>query len=293
MVQKYGKSSKVLLATKGIPNLHFIVNGESELPEHLQNSLNPVGEVMEVMEMNVCPENAHELFTSNLQSSDSREQSGNLLKNIVKKRLKGREVGVALEDSMRETTLQSYGNQQLKVDGTLKQLNNLLCGSAGVELQATERCGDSHKLSQNSIEIKDGSWLQTKQTSYDDGESEQDPGQNSECGKYSPVSHPGITAKENDTSVGQTQESQPCTANRRAIGGGDSSESSQELSKCTGNNVSVPGVSWFKKKKVSKLVGLTAAWQPSKVEGCSMGANTVNFPKANSTSVHTEFNFFL
>ena len=55
MLQKYGRSSKVLLAEKDIPDLHFIVNGESELPEHSQNSLNPAREVIEVMEMNECP----------------------------------------------------------------------------------------------------------------------------------------------------------------------------------------------------------------------------------------------
>ena len=44
---------------------------------------------------------------------------------------------------------------------------------------------------------------------------------------------------------------------------------------------------------MSKLVGLTAAWQQSKVEGHSVGEDNVNSPKANNTSVHTEFNFFI
>ena len=45
---------------------------------------------------------------------------------------------------------------------------------------------------------------------------------------------------------------------------GDSSESLRESLNCIGNNVSVPNLSWF--KSVSKLVGLTAAWQQDKVE---------------------------
>ena len=56
MLWKYRGSSKVLLTTKDIPDLHFNVNEESEFPEHSQNSLGPAGEVMEVMETNVSTE---------------------------------------------------------------------------------------------------------------------------------------------------------------------------------------------------------------------------------------------
>ena len=44
---------------------------------------------------------------------------------------------------------------------------------------------------------------------------------------------------------------------------------------------------------MSQIVGLTAVWQQDKVEESPMGANTVNSAKANITSVHSEFNFFL
>ena len=72
---------------------------------------------------------------------------------------------------------------------------------------------------------------------------------------------------------------------------GDSSESSQESSNCVGSDVSVPRLSCF--KNVSKLVGLTAAWQHSKVEGESVGTSTASNAKVNNASVHKEFNFFL
>ena len=58
-----------------------------------------------------------------------------------------------------------------------------------------------------------------------------------------------------------------------------------------GSNVSVPKFSWF--KSMSQIVGLTAAWQQSKVEGNPRGANTASNAKTNSNPVHTEFNFFL
>ena len=140
-------------------------------------------------------------------------------------------------------------------------------------------------------ECKDGSCLQIHQGDDYDGESKQGPDKDSECGEYSPVPCLMTSAEETDVLVTQKQEGLPCTANRRATGGDDSSEFSQESLNCVGNNVSVPGITWF--KSVSKLVGLTAAWQPSKVEGHSVGVNTVGSPKANNNSVHTEFNFFL
>ena len=44
LLQKYGRSPKVMLAEKDIPDLHFTMDGESKLPEHSQKSLNPARE---------------------------------------------------------------------------------------------------------------------------------------------------------------------------------------------------------------------------------------------------------
>ena len=69
------------------------------------------------------------------------------------------------------------------------------------------------------------------------------------------------------------------------------SEFSQGLLEGVGNVVSVAKYSWF--KSMSQIIGLTAAWQQSKVEGNPMGANTACSAKTNPNLVHTEFNFFL
>ena len=69
------------------------------------------------------------------------------------------------------------------------------------------------------------------------------------------------------------------------------SKYSQDLLRGVGNVVSVPKYSWF--KSMSQIVGLTAAWQQSKVEGNPVGANTACNAKTNPNPVHTEFNFFL
>ena len=69
------------------------------------------------------------------------------------------------------------------------------------------------------------------------------------------------------------------------------SKSSPSLSSCVGKNVSVPKFSWF--KSMSQIVGLPAAWHQDKVEGIPVGASTASSNKTNTTSVHSEFNFFL
>ena len=69
------------------------------------------------------------------------------------------------------------------------------------------------------------------------------------------------------------------------------SEFSRDLLGGVGSNVSVPKFSWF--KSMSQIVGLTATWQQSKVEGNPRGANTASNAKTNPNPVHTEFNFFL
>ena len=57
------------------------------------------------------------------------------------------------------------------------------------------------------------------------------------------------------------------------------SEFSLDSLRGVGNNVSVPKFSWF--KCMSQIVGLTAAWQQSKVEGNPRGANTASNAKTN------------
>ena len=92
MLSKYRRSSKALLTTKDIPDIHFNINGNSKLPESSQISLNPMAEVIEVMETKERPQNTCGLFSRNIQNSDNLKQMGNLPKNVVKEMLNGREV---------------------------------------------------------------------------------------------------------------------------------------------------------------------------------------------------------
>ena len=150
MLQKYGRSSRLLITTKDIPYLQFNMNRNSEFPEHSQNSLDPVEEVVEVIETNVLPQTVTELSTVNLQSSENRDHSRDLQAKI-KSSCDGRgwiseyryssqnygrsEVGVTLQKSTDKTVMQDYGKQELNVSGTLKQSEKLPCSSAGVALR--------------------------------------------------------------------------------------------------------------------------------------------------------------
>ena len=145
ILQKYGRSSKLVIAAKDIPDLQFKVNRNSEFSEQSQNSLNPVGEVVEVMEMNVLPQTVNELSTVNLQSSKNCEQLGDSLTSVVKfagdsaggvseyhnfqQKSTRSEVGVTPKESTEKIALQDCRKQQLNAGRTLKQSNDSPCSS--------------------------------------------------------------------------------------------------------------------------------------------------------------------
>ena len=163
MPQKYGRSSRLLITDKDIPDLQFKVNRDSEFPEHSQNSLDAVREVVEVMETNVLPHIVSEVPTVNLQSSENRKHSGDSLTNVVSVTLepliagnkvkskfvgdgtgwiseyrdslqnsRRSEVDVALQISTKKSVLQDYGKQELTASRTLKQSEKLPCSPAAV-----------------------------------------------------------------------------------------------------------------------------------------------------------------
>ena len=69
VLNNYGRSSKLLLAAKDIPNLHFDAAGTKE-----KSKLSETADVMEIMN-----EDAKE----NAQNSDSREHSRNSLESVA------------------------------------------------------------------------------------------------------------------------------------------------------------------------------------------------------------------
>ena len=100
LLQKYGRSSKLLLPMKDIPDLQFTAGKLemiSEFQEHLENSWDDADEVFESIETTVCYQNSSDRPLATLYDSDFREYSQNWLKGAV---------GVALERSSLDKTVQ-------------------------------------------------------------------------------------------------------------------------------------------------------------------------------------------
>ena len=69
VLKNYGRSSKLLLAGKDIPNLHFDAAGTKE-----KSKLSETADMMEIMNVDI---------EENAQNSDSREHSRNLLESVA------------------------------------------------------------------------------------------------------------------------------------------------------------------------------------------------------------------
>ena len=263
VVKNYGRSSKLLLAEKDIPDLHFEVKDNSDPPEktdvmelinvntedcvtepwnsefqkHSRNSLeNVAGEAQErVQDQRSLKQALDSELLSN--TSEYREHS----QNSRKKQPAGVETTVSAEDA---TTTAASGDfskhsqtrcqkvSQTRTQGRWKRLLVILMVGA---------FGQSAN-SENFLQLAGGDRSLWRQTSI-----------------HKPVCI-----------------SEPNKYSRDSLG--------------VGNNVSVSSFSWL--KSMSQIVGLTATWQ-DKVEGNPTGANTASNAKVNISPVHTEFNFFL
>ena len=298
VVKNYGRTSKLLLAEKDIPDLHFDVkdNGDSpvdvmeitsvntcgmmpqnsEFREHLRNSLESVAG--EAQDRESKQRSVRQALNSKLHSnaSECREHS-------QKSRDSGKPTDVETPRKLvkrtliREMHLQHSECREHSQNSRIKQATGVEMTVSAEDAKTTAASSDFSKHSQNSLskgepnvdpgEVKatfgdpDGQCLRTV----------------SEFRELSPNSRV-VT----ETSEGRHQHTKPVCV-------GEPSENSRD-SLGVGNNVSVPSFSWL--KSMSQIVGLTATWH-DKVEGNPMGANTASNAKVNISPVHTEFNFFL
>ena len=102
LLQKYGRSSKLLLPMKDIPNLQFTAGKLemiSEFQEHLENSWDNVEEVVEIIETSVSHQEFSNGPSAPLHNSDFCEHSQISLKSVV---------GVALEQSKQDKIVQPF-----------------------------------------------------------------------------------------------------------------------------------------------------------------------------------------
>ena len=307
LLKNYGRSSKLLLAEKDIPDLHFDVMDRKEKGESSEKK-----EVMEIIDVNT----KRSVMTP--QNSDFREHSRNSLESAVgeaqERVSEQRSVKQALDREL-HSNASEYREHSQKSQNSGKLTNVETSGN--IVHQTLESCvhpgdSESREHSQNSrikhvgmVEVTVGDQVterpaassdfpEDSQNSLLSGEREMNNGEPnvsfgdshgrclvmaSEFRELSPNSQ-GVTE-----GSGGTQKKH----HSRLVCVSEPSEYSWD-SLGVGNNVSVPSFSWF--KSMSQIVGLTATWQ-DKVEGNPTGAGTASNAKINTNPVHTEFNFFL
>ena len=304
VVKNYGRSTKLLLASKDIPELHFDVTDMKEKGDSSEKM-----EVMEITDVNtggMTPQNSEsrEHSRNSLESpageAQERVSEQRSVKQVLNSKLHSnaseyREHSQKLRDSGKPTDVKTPGKlvkQTFIRDMHLQHSecrehsqNSRIKQVAGVEV--TVSAEDAKCPASNSDFPKDS------QNSLSKGETNVDPREAkatfgdrdgqwlvtvSEFREFSPnswVVMEGLGDKQNK------QHTMPV-----CIG-----ESSEYLwdSLHVGNNVSVPSFSWL--KSMSQIVGLTATWQ-DKVEGNPTAVGTASNAKVNINPGHTEFNFF-
>ena len=270
LVKNYGRSAKLLLAPRDIPDLQFAVAEREEKGDSPEKT-----EVTEIVDVDTrCSVIA-------TQNSDFRERSRNPLESAAGEARERENVEMPRKlvkrPLIREMQLQHSECREHSQNSRIKQAAGVEMTVSTEDAKNTAAGSDFSKHSQNSLskgepnadpgEVKatfgdpDGQCLRTV----------------SEFRELSPNSRV-VT----ETSEGRHQHTKPVCV-------GEPSENSRD-SLGVGKNVSVPSFSWL--KSMSQIVGLTATWH-DKVEGNPTGANTASNAKVNISPVHTEFNFFL
>ena len=305
IVKNYGRSAKLLLAPRDIPDLHFPVaerENKGDSPEKT--------DVIELMKVNI-----KDCVTAP-RNSDFREHSRNSLESAAGEALEReseqRSVRQALNSKLHSNASECGEHSQKSRDvgkptgvempmkptkGTLfreMHLHNSECREHSQNLRITQPAGVKMIVSANDARTTAASsdFSKHSQNSLSNGEPNTDPGEvkmtfGDPDGRCLRTVSEFRELSPNSRVLKETTEDRPQHISTMCIS--EPSEYSRD-SLGVGNNVSVPSFSWL--KSMSQIVGLTATWQ-DKVEGNPTGANTASNAKVNISPVHTEFNFFL
>ena len=309
VLENYGRSSKLLLAAKDIPDLQFDAAEQEGKDESSERT-----DVMEIMNVDT----KQHVMTS--QNSNFREHSKNSLESVAgevpQQASKQRSMEKAMDPEVHKRTSE-YREHSQKSRSSDEETSTKMVHQT-FDRDAHQGNSENQEHSQNSwkkqaeldignikvtVSAEDSKCpavnsdlLEHSQNSLSSGEPELDKGEanvsssdhDSQClamasefRELSPNSRVETECSEGTQKKQDTKPvciSEPSEYSRDSLGG-------------VGSNVSVPRFSWF--KSMSQIVGLTATWQQDKVEGNPMGANTASNAKTNSNPVHTEFNFFL
>ena len=276
VLKNYGRSAKLLLTAKDIPDLQFDAAEQEEKGESSERT-----DVMEIMDV----ETKRNMTVS--QNSDFREHSKNLLESIAGEAQQQTSEQRGMEKVMdpevhkrtseyREHSQNSWSSEKATDEETSRKTVHQMF-ERDVHLGKSE----NQEHFQNSLpndEPKANTGEANVSLSAHDGQCLAASSKLREVSSNSQVERECSQGTHHKQSAKNVCISEPSNFSRDSLEG-------------VGSNVSVPKFSWF--KSMSQIVGLTAAWQQSKVEGNSVGATTACNAKINPNPVHTEFNFFL
>ena len=304
VLKNYGRSSKLLLAAKDIPNLQFDV---AESKERGESSMRT--DVVEIIDVDTN----ESVMTS--QNSDFREHSKNSLESAAgeapEQASEHRSVKKTMDLELHNRTSE-YREHSQKSRNSEKTADEETSGRiVRRTLDRGKHPGDSENRehSQNSrikqagvdignvnmtVSIRDDqcsagvrNFLEHSQNSLSNGEPKVDTGdlnvslsvRDGQCLTEASELREVSSNSRVESECSQGTHNKQST---KSLCISDPSEFLRDSLGDVGSNVSVPKFPWF--KSMSQIVGLTAAWQQNKVVGNPVGANT---------TVHTEFNFFL
>ena len=262
IIKNYGRSAKLLLAPRDIPDIHFPVAER----EDKDDSPEKTG-VIELMNVNIKD------CVTVPRKSDFREHSRNSLESVAD----NKSAETKRRTFSRDMHLQHSECREHSQNSRIQETVGVAVIVSSEDTKCSAVDSDFPEHSQNSLS-----------TSYRETESEEaNVSLGDRNGPCSMMISEFRELSPNSQVLEETTEGSPqCT---KPVCVGEPSEYSRD-SLGVGNNVSVPSFSWF--KSMSQIVGLTATWH-DKVEGNPMGANTAGNAKINVSPVHTEFNFFL
>ena len=280
ILQNFGRSSKLLIPAKDILDLHF--------------KLTEMGENTDFAERNTVENDSRSIVGVALKYSENHEHSEKSLRGITDM---SSPEAKPLQQVKTLLDTETHVDRSESSERSGESRVNEVCVLDVQNDRVFARNGQQHLLNSESSEESLNSQITTREKQNKETSEpvqqwcQQNPEYNSEYSEASPDSRVTGTVSELETTRNHRHCSGTGLQETQIACKGNSSESSLESSNGVGINVSVPKLSWF--KNVSKLVGLTAAWQHDKVEGATMGTNTVSTAKVNNNSVHIEFNFFL
>ena len=305
VVKNYRRSSKLLLAEKDIPDLHFDIKDKKEKGDSSEQT--EVMEIIDVTTGGMTPLNIN--FRKHLRNSlenaageelqlvgEQRSQKQALDSELHSKVSKYREHSQKSRDNGKPTAAETARklmkwtlsrNMHPQHSECREHSPNLRIKQPGLEeatannedAEPTATSSDFSKHSQNSLSNGEPKvdLVEAKVTFEDcDGQCLVTVSEFRELSPNSRVETEGSEDRQKKHHIMPVCSGEPSKYLRDSLG--------------VGNNVSVLCFSWF--KSMSQIVGLTATWQ-DKVEGNPTAAGTASNAKVNTNPVHTEFNFFL